>query len=89
MSIQKIRQFPHPILSRSCQSILPSDPKFPSILKDLEDTLKASPGVGLAAPQIGVAFRVSLIDLTFHKKKGGGGKTFSRISPHINQSCHS
>jgi len=43
------------------------DPTLPPLLRDLIDTCWAAPGVGLAAPQIGVNRRVAIIDLSVGK----------------------
>jgi peptide deformylase len=38
--------------------------ELPALLSDLFDTCLAAPGIGLAAPQIGVNLRVAVIDLS-------------------------
>jgi len=54
-----IREIVHaqdPVLHRKCKEVKKIDKKIKSLIKDLEDTLKAQTdpeGVGLAAPQIG------------------------------------
>ncbi len=40
-----------------------------ALIADLMDTLAASPGVGLAAPQIGVAKQVCVVDIRHLKRK--------------------
>ena len=42
----------------------PGWPKMPALLADMIETCHAAPGIGLAAPQIGVNRRVAIIDLT-------------------------
>lgn len=37
---------------------------FPSLVSDMIDTCHAAPGIGLAAPQIGVNRRVAIVDLS-------------------------
>jgi peptide deformylase len=43
------------------------DPALAALIIDLEETCWAAPGVGLAAPQIGVNLRVAIIDLSVGK----------------------
>jgi peptide deformylase len=42
----------------------PEWPEMPALLADMIETCHAAPGIGLAAPQIGVNRRVAIIDLT-------------------------
>jgi peptide deformylase len=63
MSVRRIRLFPDNVLSTPCRSVLSFDAELQSVVRDLWDTMRASPGVGLAAPQIGIPLRVSVIDI--------------------------
>jgi peptide deformylase len=69
MAVRPLRLFPDPILSRPCAQVTGGDHTINELITDLKDTLAASPGVGLAAPQIGVAKQVSIVDLRHLKKK--------------------
>ncbi len=40
------------------------------LIDDMVDTMYAAPGIGLAAPQIGVSLRVCVIDLSVGKRGG-------------------
>ena len=46
------------------------DEELHTLLADMAETMYAAPGVGLAAPQIGVPLRVCVIDVTVGKKSG-------------------
>ncbi len=71
MTVRKILFFPDDRLQKISESCHDFGPPFQHLLQDLWDTLRASPGVGLAAPQIGIFKRVSVIDLTRRKTKRG------------------
>jgi peptide deformylase len=43
------------------------DRAFAALIQDLKDTCWAAPGLGLAAPQIGVNLRVAVVDLSIGK----------------------
>lgn len=58
MSVRPIVIHGEPVLHRRAVEANLSDPSLASLLTDMEDTLKASNGVGLAAPQIGVGLRI-------------------------------
>jgi peptide deformylase len=42
----------------------PSSPDFGPLLADMIETCHAAPGIGLAAPQIGVNLRIAIVDLS-------------------------
>jgi peptide deformylase len=64
MTVRHIVTFPHPALSKSSETINNFGDELNKLIVDLWDTLYASPGVGLAAPQIGVLKRISVIDIS-------------------------
>lgn len=70
MACREIVLFPNPILKAVCSPIDLDDPELNSLVEDLIDTVKASPGVGLAAPQIGIAKRAMVVDIS--PKPGNG-----------------
>ena len=48
------------------------------LIDDMVDTMYAAPGIGLAAPQVGVPARVAVIDLGAGKR---GGELITLINP--------
>lgn len=61
--IQPIYLYGSEVLRRKAEPMDISDAKaVESLVKDLEETLRNSEGVGLAAPQIGVSRRVLVVD---------------------------
>ena len=58
MSVQPIRLFGDPVLRTPAEPVVDFDKELRVLVKDLEDTMMGAPGVGLAAPQIGVGLRV-------------------------------
>ena len=49
-----------------------------TLINDMIDTMYAAPGIGLAAPQIGVPLRVAVIDLSIGKR---GGDVITLVNP--------
>jgi len=47
------------------------DPALRELLRDLKETCWAAPGLGLAAPQVGVNLRVAIVDLSVGKDPSG------------------
>ena len=58
MSIQPIRLFGDPVLRTPALEVRDFDKELRVLVSDLTDTMLDAPGVGLAAPQIGVSLRV-------------------------------
>ena len=73
MAIRPVLHYPHPTLKTESAVCLPSDPATQAVVQDLLDTLAASPGVALAAPQIGYALRVIVVDVSRKKGETGHG----------------
>src|SRR5439155_529654 len=63
MAVRSLRLFPDPLLNRSSVEVSKFDSDLRELIEDLIDTMKAGPGVGLAAPQIGVLKKVSVIEV--------------------------
>ncbi|HEX3549596.1 MAG TPA: peptide deformylase [Candidatus Elarobacter sp.] len=56
----------HPTLRKVAKKVDPSeiaDPIFQQLLDDMFETMYEAPGIGLAAPQIGVSKRIFTVDL--------------------------
>ncbi len=58
MPLQPIRLFGDPVLRTPAEPVVDFDKELRALVKDLEDTMMDAPGVGLAAPQLGVGLRV-------------------------------
>ena len=58
MAIQPIRLFGDPVLRTPAAPVTDFDLELRKLVADLTDTMQDAPGVGLAAPQIGVGARV-------------------------------
>ena len=58
MSVQDIRLFGDPVLRTPALPVTDFDKQLRNLVQDLTDTMREAPGVGLAAPQLGVSLRV-------------------------------
>ncbi len=61
MATLKILTYENDLLHKVCKNVTHFDENLWSLLDDMKQTLHASSGVGLAAPQIGVLKRVFII----------------------------
>ena len=62
MSVLPIRIAGDPVLRAKAKKVRQIDDYIRQLLDDMVDTMHAAPGVGLAAPQIGVSLRVVVIE---------------------------
>jgi peptide deformylase len=62
MAILSIRVFGDPGLRTPAETITTFDEALARVAADMTDTMKAAPGVGLAAPQVGVSRRLFTYD---------------------------
>lgn len=58
MTVRPIRLFGDPVLRTKAVPVTDFDAELQALVRDLTDTMLQAPGVGLAAPQIGVGLRV-------------------------------
>ena len=54
---------PDPRLKVKCKPVAKVDAKVARLMDDMLETMYAAPGIGLAAPQVGVAQRVIVLDV--------------------------
>lgn len=64
MAIRDIVLYPHKILEQECEPVEEVDDAVRELVDDMVETMYDAPGVGLAAPQVGVRRRITVIDPT-------------------------
>ena len=62
MAVLQIRTFGDPILRSPALDVIEFDERLKTLADDMNETMKAAPGVGLAAPQVGVPRRLFVFD---------------------------
>ena len=60
---------PDPRLKVKCRPVAKVDAKVVRLMDDMLETMYAAPGIGLAAPQVGVAQRVIVLDVAREDEK--------------------
>jgi peptide deformylase len=66
--IREIAYYPDPILLRPTDPVGEIDDSIRTLVADMIETVHAAPGVGLAANQVGVSLRLTVIDLSVGEK---------------------
>ena len=67
MAVRSIHAFPEPILRQKAQPVPVLDADLQRLIDDMVETMYAAPGIGLAAPQVGVSLQVFVVDVTSGK----------------------
>jgi peptide deformylase len=62
--LRPILTFPDPFLLKKASPVVKPDEKTRELVRDMFETMYASSGIGLAAPQIGVGKRVIVVDVS-------------------------
>lgn len=65
--ILTIRKYPDPVLSQPGEPVTEFDAALRKLVADMFETTYANQGIGLAAPQVGVSKRLTVIDLSMGK----------------------
>ena len=63
MALLEIKKAGDPVLKEICKPIEKIDKRLRNFLDDMAETMYASEGVGIAAPQVGVAIRACVVDV--------------------------
>ncbi|MBZ4642880.1 MAG: peptide deformylase [Deferribacteres bacterium] len=69
--ILEIKTFPDEVLRKKSTPVETVDDNIKELLDNMAETMYNAPGIGLAAPQVGVNKRVIVIDITGPEEKSG------------------
>jgi peptide deformylase len=69
MALREIRIIGDPILARKAEPVASVDEEIVRLARDMVETVHAAPGVGLAAPQVGVGKRLIVVDMSVGENK--------------------
>lgn len=78
MSVRRCIPWPDPRLRRPAAPVAEITDDIRRIWEDMIDTMEAMPGVGLAAPQIGVGLRLAVVDASAER-----GRALRMANPEI------
>ncbi|NMB54025.1 MAG: peptide deformylase [Leptolinea sp.] len=83
MALMTIVNLPDPVLRRKAHKVTDFDRDFEQLVTDMIETLRAAPGVGLAAPQVGVSKRVIVIEYGDEEDEEAPKKLYVLANPEI------
>lgn len=62
MTLRNIVKLPDPVLRRKAHPISKFDSNLQTLIDDMVETMREAPGVGLAAPQVGISDRLIVVE---------------------------
>jgi len=62
MTLRQIVALPDPVLRRKARAVTRFEAELQTLIDDMIETLREAPGVGLAAPQVGVSDRLIVVE---------------------------
>jgi peptide deformylase len=77
VALLEIRKFPDPVLRKVAAPVTDFGPALVKLAADMAETMYAEPGVGLAAPQVGISLRFFVADGTIFGFTDGRTLTFA------------
>lgn len=69
MAVLEIKCYPDEVLKKKSLPVEKVDDRLRRLIRDMLETLHAAPGVGLAAPQVGVSKRLIVLDTSLGEEK--------------------
>jgi peptide deformylase len=83
MTIQTIYTYEEDVLRQKAQPVETFDEELQSLIDDMIETMRVAPGVGLAAPQIGVSKQVIVVEFGDEDDETVPEQLFVVVNPEI------
>ena len=87
MTLRAIVTLPDPVLKRKAHTVNKFDKDLKTLLDDMVETMREAPGVGLAAPQVGLSERLIVVEYYEHEQdeenEDAPKKVWAMINPEI------
>jgi peptide deformylase len=84
MAHRQIVTLPDPILRRKAKPVTRFDAELQTLIDDMIETMREAPGVGLAAPQIGIPERVIVVEYAEDEEdEDAPKKLYVMVNPEI------
>ncbi|MFN2216121.1 MAG: peptide deformylase [Anaerolineales bacterium] len=84
MSLMEIKTIPDPVLRRKAQPVSKISDETRELIDNMVDTMREAPGVGLAAPQVGISQRIIVVEYTTNEEEEDAPKKlYAVVNPEI------
>lgn len=85
MAIREIVTLPDPILRRKARKVKDFNESLQVLIDDMVETMRAAPGVGLAAPQVDVPLRVIVVEFGDEEDETVPPKLYTVVNPKLSR----
>ena len=82
MALRTIVTLPEPVLYRKARPVKKFDKDLQTLIDDMIDTMRDAPGVGLAAPQVGIPERLIVIEYADQPEEDEG-EEHKKVKPKL------
>ncbi|HKZ43726.1 MAG TPA: peptide deformylase [Anaerolineales bacterium] len=84
MALLEIKTIPDPVLRRKAQPVTKIDDETRELIDNMVETMREAPGVGLAAPQVGISQRIIVVEYTTNEDDmDAPKKLFTMVNPEM------
>jgi peptide deformylase len=83
MALRKIITVPNEVLRKKTQKVKVFDDNLRTLIDDMVETMRDAPGVGLAAPQIGILEQIVVIEFGDEEDEEAPAKLYTVVNPEI------
>lgn len=85
MGLRTIVTLPDPVLRRKAHKVTTFDKDLQVLVEDMIETMRAAPGVGLAAPQISQSIRLIVVEYGDEEDEEAPKKLYVVVNPEIGE----
>ena len=83
MALRKVITVPNEVLRKKSHKVTKFDKNLKTLIDDMVETMRDAPGVGLAAPQIGVLEKVIIIEFGDEEDEEAPSQLYAVVNPEI------
>ena len=83
MALREIVTIPEPVLRKKARKVTDFGSELQLLIDDMVETMRAAPGVGLAAPQVDEPLRVIVVEFGDEENEEVPPKLYTMVNPEI------
>lgn len=83
MAVRTIVTTPDPVLRRKAKKVTVFDKDLLVLIDDMIETMRQAPGVGLAAPQVGISQRLIVVEYSDDEDEEAPKKLYVVVNPEL------
>ena len=88
MALRKIVTVPDDVLRKKAHPVKNFDDDLRTLIDDMVETMRDAPGVGLAAPQIGISQRIIVVEFGDEDDEEAPPKLYAVVNPEITRASN-